>query len=61
VLAAALRACATRPRLFARLIDVGLGDGAFPAWAWPLLVRRLARIAAGQHALPPTRTPKATA
>lgn len=45
LLAAAIRACAARPRLFARLIDVGLGDGAFPAWAWPVVARRLARAA----------------
>jgi flavin-dependent dehydrogenase len=45
LLAAAIRACATRPRLFARLVDVGLGDGAFPAPAWPFVARRLARAA----------------
>lgn len=45
VLAATIRACAARPRLFARLMDVGLGDGAFPVWAWPLVLRTLTRIA----------------
>jgi hypothetical protein len=46
VLATGIRACARRPRLFARLVDVGLADGAFPVWAWPFVLRGLRALAA---------------